>query len=268
MKRNKKYNPTSIYNPAQQVRKLNQLKEKLEIHRRDIQAISKSHDNHISYLGNFARHDIKNAIQSMDSVFSTTKPREFDDSTINSLSTYLDVIRNTIDNFAKLVPYSTSGKFTLDTLLIAVELLARGDMQKNEIEMKFEYPKNSEILIELPFQVILQMINNVIINAIKALESIEIKKMLITASIDHDVFKIEIKDNGCTILEDDLSKVFDYGYSTTGGSGIGLYHAKYLCEQYFEGSIKVKVNTPGIYNKTFFITLPICLQNGKDNNNN
>ena len=152
MKRKKKYNPTSIYNPAQQVRKLNQLEEKLEIHRRDIQAISKSHDNHISYLGNFARHDIKNAIQSMDSVLSTTKANEFDDSTINSLSTYLDVIRNTIDNFAKLVPYSTSGKFTLDTLMIAVELLARADMQKNEIEMKFEYPKDSELLIELPFR--------------------------------------------------------------------------------------------------------------------
>ena len=92
--------------------------------------------------------------------------------------------------------------------------------------------------------------------------------MLIAAYIDQDVFKLEIRDNGCTISEENISKIFDYGYSTTGGSGIGLYHAKYLCEQYFEGSIKVKVNTFGIYNKVFFIILPICLQNGKDNNNN
>ena len=156
----------------------------------------------------------------------------------------------------------------MDTLLIAVELLARADMQKNDIEMKFEYPKDSMIQIELPFQVILQMINNLIINSIKALEAVDLKKMVISAFIDNDVFKFEIKDNGCAIQKEDICKIFEYGYSTTGGSGIGLYHAKYLCEQYFEGGVKVETDNHGIYNKTFFITLPIRLQNGEDDNNN
>jgi signal transduction histidine kinase len=266
-KRSKKYNPTSKYNPAFQARKLDSLAKKLEIHRRDIHAISKSHDNHISYLGNFARHDLKNAIQSMDSILTTTKPNEVDENTINSLSTYLDVIRNTIDNFAKLVPYSTTGRFKLDTLMIAVELLVRADMQKHEISVKFDYPRDSKVEIELPFHVILQMLNNLIINSIKALESVEPKKLFINADINSKELTIKIHDNGTRIIPEDSKRIFEYGYSTTGGSGIGLYHARYLCDE-FSGLIDVDLTEHEDFNKTFSITLPITLQNGENSSDN
>lgn len=256
MKGKKKYIPNRAYNPAAQAKKIDQLADKLEIHRRDIQAISKSHDDHISYLANFARHDIKNAIQSMDCIVSTTNSDEFDSKVIDSLSTYLEVIRNTIDNFAKLVPYSVSGEFKLDNLMVAVELLARFDMQKNEIDIKFEYIRQSPLHLKLPFQIILQMLNNLIINSIKALEKIESKKIIVIGSVDEKHLKVQIKDNGCPIEPENCNKIFDYGYSTTGGSGIGLYHATYLCNE-FKGKIILDLENDGVYNKTFSITLPI-----------
>lgn len=252
-----KYIPKPAYNPLVQAKKYDELMERLETHRKDIQAISKSHDNHINHLGNFARHDIKNAILSMDSILSTNDLSEFDAGKIESLSTHLEVIRDTIENFAKLVPYSNTGKFTLDNLMIAVQLLARADMQKNEIEMNFEYNKDTKELIELPFQAILQMINNIIINAIKALENLKDKKIFLCAKIEEEVLKIEIKDNGVPLNDIELEKIFVYGYSTTGGSGIGLYHARYLCELYFEGKITVNLLCNEPFNKVFFITLPI-----------
>ncbi|GHT44318.1 hypothetical protein AGMMS49965_19730 [Bacteroidia bacterium] len=117
-----RYNPNKQFNPVVQAQKL----EKLKV---DIKALSKSNDNHIAYLADFTRHDIKNAILSMDSILTVTTPEEFTQEKIASLSTYLEVISNTIENFAKLVPYSSDGKFKLETLFVAIEVLTRSDMQ-------------------------------------------------------------------------------------------------------------------------------------------
>lgn len=269
MKRNKKPQyPPSRYNPAYQARQIDKLAEQLRTHQQHISAISKSHDNHITYLANFARHDIKNAIQNMDSILSTTGTDEFDEKVIASLNTYLLTIRTTLDNFAKLVPYSGSDTFTLDSLLIAMQLISRANTQMNHIETIFDYPRNTGMTIQLPFQVVLQMMNNLIINSIKSLEEINAKKMLVQGSIEGTEMIIAIKDNGAIIESSDSKRIFDYGYSTTGGSGIGLYHALYLCNE-FKGSIRVDLTKGDNYNKTFIVRLPITVpQNGKDSNHN
>jgi signal transduction histidine kinase len=260
-KRDKPYNANNKFNPAHQLRKLEKIEKQVAIHQRQIQAISHSHDIHISHLANFARHDIKNAVQNMDSIVATTALDEFNQSKIDSLNASLDTIRQTIDNFAKLVPYSTTGAFTLDVLLIAVELLARADMQRHDIEMTFSYVRQNPALISLPFQAVLQMMNNLVLNAIKALENNPAKKLLVEASIAEELFTIKIKDNGQAINMMDKEKIFEYGYSTSGGSGIGLYHAKYLTD-HFKGRISVDLSPDETYSKVFIVTLPTTLPNG------
>lgn len=260
-KRNKPYNPNSKFNPAYQKRKLDQIGHQLDVHQHHVAAITRSHDIHITHLANFARHDIKNAIQNIDSILSTTAPGEFDEKKVHSLSTSLDIIRMTMDNFAKLVPYSNTGEFTLDVLLIATELLARADLQRHDIDMVFSYPRQSGISIKLPFQAVLQMMNNLVLNAIKALETVSAKKLQVAAEIDDGYFTIRIRDNGLAIDPLHTAKIFEYGYSTTGGSGIGLFHAQYLTTQ-FKGSISVNLDDEPPYNKTFIVTLPTTLSNG------
>lgn len=255
-RKNKYYNLNSKFNPAIQARKIDKIRNDLEIHKRQIDAISKIHDIHIAHLANFARHDIKNAIQNMDSILSTSESGSFEPDQIQSLSASVSIIRNTIDNFARLVPYSTTGAFTIDTLMVAVELLARYDMRRNDIEVNFSYPKNCETEIKLPFQAILQMLNNLIINSIKSLEGILGKKISVVAQITNDKLNIQISDNGRVIEKNDNDKIFEYGYSTTGGSGIGLFHARYLCCE-FNGEITVDLDGDQLYTKTFIIILPI-----------
>ena len=52
-------------------------------------------------------------------------------------------------------------------------------------------------------------------------------------------------------------KIFDYGVSSTGGSGIGLYHVQWLCTSY-KGDIQVHpLASGGLYTKCFTITLPL-----------
>lgn len=255
MTKKKKYIPSKKFNPIHQSKRLDELSTLISNLDKTIKALSKSHDNHISYLGNFARHDIKNSIQSMDSILSTNSSDEMTEEHLVSLKTNLKVIRETIENFSKLVPYSQDEKFTLNSLIAAVELLNRSIFHDKKIDFIKDYPKDIEIKFSLPFQSILQMLNNLIINSIKSLETVEFPKIKLTAKIG-DEFSIEISDNGKEIEENKQEKVFEFGYSTTGGSGIGLYHAKYLCDL-FEGKIELKISKNDEFKKSFLITLPI-----------
>ena len=100
------------------------------------------------------------------------------------------------------------------------------------------------------------MMNNIVINAIKSLEEIENPKISVKCEHKDRLISIRISDNGKSIDSESIDEIFNYGYSTTGGSGIGLFHAKYLCEL-FEGKIEVEVEQESIYTKCFLITLPI-----------
>lgn len=250
------YRPSSKYNPVVQGKKIEQLGEKINKLGNTIDAISKSHENHISYLANFARHDIKNTILSMDSILTVTPPNEFNEDIVKSLSVYLEVIGMTIENFAKLVPYSSNGRYKLENLFIAVELLTRADMQNHNVKLKLIFDRDSNTEIDLSFQALLQVINNLIINALKSFDGSTEKIIELEGKVSENCLKIRISDNGCEIPIENVEKIFDYGFSTTGGSGIGLFHAKYLCEQ-GNGEICLDLNPNNGMNKSFLITLPI-----------
>ncbi|MFY7956590.1 MAG: ATP-binding protein [Flavobacterium macrobrachii] len=255
MSKRKKYIPKPRHNPEIQARKIENNRIELQNVLKAVDALTISHDNHISYLGNFARHDIKNSIQSMDSILSTTDANDITEENILSLKTNLKVIRETIDNFSKLVPYSKDEKFEIKNLIIAVELLTRNDLYNNNIKLIKELPKDINIYLNLPFQSVLQMFNNLFINAIKSLENINNPTIKLFAHINENSLTIEILDNGKKIDEKEYEKIFEFGFSTTGGSGIGLYHAKYLCEL-FKGKIEIKPSD-GLFTKAFLVHLPI-----------
>ncbi|MCZ8332183.1 MAG: ATP-binding protein [Flavobacterium sp.] len=186
---------------------------------------------------------------------STTDANDITEENILSLKTNLKVIRETIDNFSKLVPYSKDEKFEIKNLIIAVELLTRNDLYNNNIKLIKELPKDINIYLNLPFQSVLQMFNNLFINAIKSLENINNPTIKLFAHINENSLTIEILDNGKKIDEKEYDKIFEFGFSTTGGSGIGLYHAKYLCEL-FKGKIEIKASD-GLFTKAFLVHLPI-----------
>jgi signal transduction histidine kinase len=221
-----------------------------------INAISTSHNNHIACLGNFARHDVKNAILSIDSILTVTEPGDFDNEKIQSLGVNLSVIRNIMDDFARLVPYSSNGKFKVETLFIAVDLLTRASLVNEHIILKLIFDRNSDIELNAPFQSLLQMINNLIINSIKALENYTDKNIVLEGKSEYNLFIIRISDNGASIDNSIKENIFEYGFSTTGGSGIGLYHAKYMCDS-LGGEVFLDPELEVGMSKTFKIVLPI-----------
>ncbi|MBI3233552.1 MAG: HAMP domain-containing histidine kinase [Bacteroidetes bacterium] len=192
----------------------------------------------------------------MDSIISSNSIEELTKEHLNSLKLSLQIIRETITNFSKLVPYSSDDKFEYSDLLVAIELLNRESLYVNKIEFNNEC-EVATFTFNLPFQSVLQMINNIIMNAIKAFEGIiDVKRIKIVAQFDDKYFYIKLYDNASKIPFDDVNSIFEYGISSTGGSGIGLFHARYLCGLY-EGKIEVfQIEDNLEYNKYFLITLP------------
>lgn len=251
------YIPKKVSNPMLIQKKLNDLEIQVKLHGKNIDAIGKSHDTHITMLSNFARHDIKNSVQSMDSIIGANTLEELTPKHLESLKLNLKIIRETIDNFSKLVPYSERDYFNFEQLITAVELLNRENFYINKIKLIKEIPEGN-YNFNLPFQSVLQMINNILINATKAFdESTEDRKIKISLDYNSEQFSIKIFDNASKIPFPKIESIFEYGKSSTGGSGIGLFHARYLCNLYNGNILVIELTEDPIYSKYFLINLPI-----------
>jgi len=80
------------------------------------------------------------------------------------------------------------------------------------------------------------VIDNLLSNARK--KEVKAKHIEVTIDVpDKNTLEIRIKDDGVGISDEDLKSIFNFGFSKTGGSGIGLYHVKKIMEEY--GSIEV-----------------------------
>jgi signal transduction histidine kinase len=83
------------------------------------------------------------------------------------------------------------------------------------------------------------IIDNLVSNARKA----SANKIEVTIHLSElGSLLVTFTDNGAGINEDNLKRIFDFGFTTTDGSGIGLYHVKEIVKS-LGGSIKV-LNNP------------------------
>ena len=88
------------------------------------------------------------------------------------------------------------------------------------------------------------------------METVANKKLFVKANINDSKCEIIIQDAGLEIPKENLDKIFSYGFSTTDGTGIGLFHAKYVCNS-FNGEINVNIQCEQPFTKEFIINFPI-----------
>ena len=228
----------------------------LEGFQKALDALSKSHANHLSLLSNFARHDLKNYTHSIDGIVSTCDADDITNEQLESIRLNIKFIRSTLDDFSKLAVHDESSNCDFEDLVTAIQIINRTSFA--EIGIAFEVNNSVDITFNIPFTIMFQLLNNLIVNAIKAFEENSSEKRVIElkAYVDGGELVIEVSDNGKQIAEADKKTLFDYGFSRTGGTGIGLYHAQHLCNS-TEGSI-VYCDRPNLeLSKCFIITLPI-----------
>jgi len=165
-----------------------------------------------------------------------------------SLIDLIDVIMLQIQMMASITQFVTRAKFDLMSQKIEQNLalyikqyieniyvpLNEAQLDKQNVRVSVECDPNVEFKYTFnPFKFIV-VIDNLISNSIKA----RAKNVGIGIKIlDQDTLELRIRDDGIGIPDEDLTKIFDFGFSTTGGSGIGLYHVKEIVEEY--GTITV-----------------------------
>ena len=99
------------------------------------------------------------------------------------------------------------------------------------------------------------VVTNLVSNAIDAMQTSADKQLLINTRESETSVELSITDTGCGIPHDDLTRVFDFFYSTkpNTGTGIGLAISKKIIELY-DGSIAVDCTESG--RTTFTVRCP------------
>lgn len=252
-RKDKKYIPKRQYNPAVLSRRIEKLSDDLEHHKNLLLAVNKANDLHVEHLSNFVRHDMKNAIQGIDGILYNAGRKQLIPSDVKAeLSTALGLLRSTLDNFTKLIPSPKNNTTTLPAIFNAVEMLSRSELQNQHIKVIYDFDRKSEETISYPFQSLVQVLYNLVINAINSLRDQAIKQIFVKGEICGEFCKIMVYDTGPVILEERRELIFNYGYSTTGGSGIGLFHARSVITE-MDGSILVCDSDMPDYTKCFIV---------------
>lgn len=153
---------------------------------------------------------------------------------LSNISESVTYLSNTIDDFRNFYKEDKVNKsFNLaDTIHKAINLL-HSRFRKKNIEVIIE---DSDIEIFGLQNELIQVFMNILNNARDVLESLESEKKYIFIEIVQDDTEISISfyDNGNGINQGDISRLFDYKFTTKEnqkGTGIGLYMSKLIVEK-------------------------------------
>jgi signal transduction histidine kinase len=142
-----------------------------------------------------------------------------------------------------------------DTLKINAEMITR-----NKVQVKREIANLSTILLDR--HKVLQILTNLISNAIYALAQSNRDDKILKIQVKESksgFIRIDVSDNGIGIPKENLTRIFEHGFTTKKtGHGFGL-HSTALSANELNGSIKVHSDGPG-KGAVFTVELPFKTQ--------
>ena len=142
-----------------------------------------------------------------------------------------------------------------DTLKINAEMITR-----NSVDVRREIPKLPILLLDR--HKVLQILTNLISNAIYALSKSDSDDKILKIQVNEQKngrLRINVCDNGIGIPKENLTRVFEHGFTTKKkGHGFGL-HSTALSANELNGSIKAHSDGPG-KGAVFTVELPFKTQ--------
>lgn len=222
-----------------------------------------SYEAYIQMLSSMVGHDMKNCLVTIDGLLYNKKNGGgWTEDDIHELEMSLNLMHDSIEQFQNVSMVSNTTRFELGKLVTAVKSIHRNVFQKEQIRFDISISDDSIIVVQ-PYHTIQIIVNNLIINAIKALSDVSDKRIGLEVYAKDNNCHINVRDNGPDINPDVCKKIFDYGFSTTGGSGIGLFQVKELLKR-MNGGIRVLTEPDkSIYVKSFSIFFPLMENESK-----
>jgi PAS domain S-box-containing protein len=145
-----------------------------------------------------------------------------------------------------------------DTLKINAEMITR-----NSVDIIREIPHLPTLLLDR--HKVLQILTNLISNAIHALSKSDSDNKILKIQVKEQKngrLRIEVCDNGIGIPKENLTRIFEHGFTTKKkGHGFGL-HSTALSANELNGSIKAHSDGPG-KGAVFTVELPFKTQEAK-----
>lgn len=127
---------------------------------------------------------------------------------------------------------------------------------KREIEKEIDLAKPAPIIFGNPVQ-IKQIVDNLITNAIDAMEACSPKRLSVVTRLENSHVELSITDSGVGVAAVDIPKIFSPDFTTKPvgkGTGLGLASVKTMVEAY-NGSISVESEKG--HGATFSVRLPV-----------
>ncbi len=173
--------------------------------------------------------------------------KEFD-KTLSEISDSIMYLSQTIDDFQTYFhPAKDLEEIGVYKLLQRAINFALPRVKEDGIEIVLLEKK--DFLINTHINELIQVILNIINNAIDALNNSTNKNLEVTVSAkgEKDKIIIAIKDNGPGISEENIPHIFEPYFSTKGknGTGLGLYMSQMIIEKQLNGKITVQSSKEG-----------------------
>lgn len=169
--------------------------------------------------------------------------------TLNNISDTLVYLSNTVDDFQTYFhPKKTKSNVEIHDVLNKAVNFAKARADSNNIKIEIDKTKDIDVVTyenEL-IQIILNLINNAIDALISANEKKD-SKINIRVEEYYDSIKIFVSDNGIGIPKENIDRIFEPYFSTKdkNGTGLGLYMSQIIAQKQFDGGISVRSSKDG-----------------------
>lgn len=183
-------------------------------------------------------HEIKNpltpmklGLQHFERIYDPNDPmpKEKLQKVVQSLVEQIDGltrIANEFSNFAKMPNPNAEHVELLSLIDGVVQLFGQDDLEKVAL-----HKKTNEIEVYADKDMLIRIFNNLIKNALQAIQEIEGGKVEIFVTETEDQLEIEVKDNGKGIPESEKQNIFvPYFTTKSAGTGLGLAMVKQMVE--------------------------------------
>ena len=166
---------------------------------------------------------------------------------LDSLNKGLDHIRDIVttqQSYAR-APSSILEPLLMSDLLEDALRMNLGSLARREVSVIKHWPNVPEALLDK--HLILQIIVNLVSNAIQAMEPVtdRPRRLTLRAEKVDALIRLDIEDNGEGITLENLTRLFTHGFTTRkGGHGFGL-HSCALAAQAMRATVRARSEGPG-----------------------
>ncbi len=176
---------------------------------------------------------------------------------IKEHTAYMSDIITTVKGQAVAMSGEDKENFTVDELIKKVNILMKHELGKSLIELKVLQEIPSSLIIKGSVNSLVQVVNNMISNAIQAYNGKTGECIYLILKKDDKNIIISIKDNGSGLPEKVQEKLFKEMITTKGknGTGLGLFMSYSTIRAHFNGNINFESEEGK--GTTFNISIPI-----------